>query len=279
MLSKALAGLLAVFVGVAGAADPPAVRVARTVRSDPTPGVPVRVPVGRFYPVDLTEGKPALYDTDETLVRIVILKPGERLINQTKFDESEEAQPADYEFPDAKGGVACVFAKATSGTATVKAYANGAGAGPPVKTGAFLIECVVGPRPPPKPPEPIPPGPTPPGPTPPPQPVTSFRVIWVTESASTPTAAQNSVIGAKAVRDYLTAKTTPENGWAGWRHFDPQTNGANEQPTMKALWAAVQAKLTTKDAVVIEVNGKAEILPFPANPAEALATLKKYGGG
>lgn len=124
---------------------------------------------------------------------------------------------------------------------------------------------------------PIPP-PKPPKPDDPVVPVKSFRVIFVYESGDTYTAAQNGVLYGKAVQDYLTAKTTPEGGLAGWRRYDKDVTTANEQPIMAALWTAVKPKLTVIPCMVVEVNGKAEILALPANSTEALATLKKYGG-
>jgi len=121
----------------------------------------------------------------------------------------------------------------------------------------------------------------PPGPGPgpdPPEPVKSFRVIFVKESGSTLPSEQTAIPGAKAIRDYLTSKTTPEGGLAGWREYDPQQSTANEQPTMKALWAAVQPKLLPAPCLVIETNGTANVMPFPKDVAEALETLKKAGG-
>ena len=47
---------------------------------------------------------------------------------------------------------------------------------------------------------------------------------------------------------------------------------------VKALWEAVKPNLTVTPSWIIEVNGKADILPFPANAAEALKTLQNYGG-
>ena len=143
-----------------------------------------------------------------------------------------------------------------------------------------MIDADVGPRPPPVPPTPPDP-PTPPKPpVPPPPPVVkSFRVIIVAESAKTLTAQQNSVISGKAVRDYLTANTTPENGFAGWRYWDPDVNTAKETPTMQALWTAVKPKLTGLLCFAVEVNGNVEIVPLPATPADAVAMLAKYKGG
>jgi len=125
-----------------------------------------------------------------------------------------------------------------------------------------------------------PPGPGP-DPTPdpkPPQPVTSFRAIFVKESGDTLNPQQTAIPAAKAIRDYLIAKTTPEGGVAGWREYDPQQTTTNEQATMKALWEAVKSKLLPAPCLVIEVNGHATVMPFPANVDETLKTLKKYGG-
>jgi hypothetical protein len=126
---------------------------------------------------------------------------------------------------------------------------------------------------------PMPPGPNPPGPNPPgPAPVTSFHVVLVYESGSTLSAKQTGVLYSKAVADYLTSKTTPEGGLSGWRRYDRNVNTDSEQATMKALWDAVKPKVTAVPCLVVEVNGKADILPFPANEEEALAILKKAGG-
>lgn len=136
-----------------------------------------------------------------------------------------------------------------------------------------LVLTVVGPRPPPIPPGPAP-EPKPPAPEPVPV-VKSFRVIFVIESGDNTRVA---VADAKAVRDYLNQNTTVEAQWAGWRRFDPQQEAANETPIMKALWTAVRPKITTTPCMVVEVNGKADILPYPANAAEAVAVFQKYRG-
>jgi len=129
---------------------------------------------------------------------------------------------------------------------------------------------VMGPRPPPDPVDPV-------DPVDPPEPVESFRVIFVKESGATLSPEQTAIPAAKVIRDYLNAKTTKEDGQPGWREYDPQQTTANEQPTMSALWAAVKAKVETVPALVIEVNGHATVMPFPANVDEAMATLRKYG--
>lgn len=112
-----------------------------------------------------------------------------------------------------------------------------------------------------------------------PVPVTSFRVIFVYESADTLTATQTGVLNSAALAEYLNANTTKEGGVAGWRRFDKDATAANDTPTIKALWTAVKPKITTVPCWVVEVNGKAEIIPFPASVADGLATLKKYNGG
>lgn len=119
------------------------------------------------------------------------------------------------------------------------------------------------------------PGPTP---APTPEPVKSLRVIFVKESGATLNAEQTAIPGAKEIREYLESKTTKEGELAGWREFDPQQQTANEQPTMKALWEAVKPKLIPPPCMVIEVNGNAKVMPFPANVAECMATLKKAAG-
>ena len=134
------------------------------------------------------------------------------------------------------------------------------------------------PIPPPDPgPGPMPPGPTP-QPEPTPGPVTTFRVIFVKESGSTLSAQQSSIPAAAEIRNYLNRKTTSEIAVPGWREYDPQQNVTNEQPNMKALWNAVKPNLQTFPCMVVEVNGRATIMPFPASVADAVQTLKKAGG-
>jgi len=264
----------------AAAADPPQVRVARTVRSDPAPGVPVLVPQGRFYPVDLEAGKAALFDTDEKLVRIVVLKPGERLINQTKYDESEDAPPADYDFPDSKSGVALIFARASDGQALVKSYYNGASA--PERGQSFLIQCgEMGRKP--RPPKPVPPVPVdpvnPPSPVNPPVPVSSFRVIFVVDSgAAGMTPQQVSIANSVPVRQWLDANCSKDGTYTGWRVYAKTTDATNELPAMKAVWTAALPKIADNKCIVIQVNDKITIEPYPADAPAALALLKKYKG-
>lgn len=111
-----------------------------------------------------------------------------------------------------------------------------------------------------------------------PEPVKSFRVIFVKESGQLLSKDQMAISGAKTVRDYLTQRTTPEGGLAGWREYDPQQNIANEQATMKQLWAAAKSAITKVPSLVVEKNGKVEIIEYPKNVADALSILKGYGG-
>jgi hypothetical protein len=139
----------------------------------------------------------------------------------------------------------------------------------------ILTVSGAGPNPPPTPdPDPVPT----PTPDPTPTPVSTFRVIFVKESGATLSSEQTAIPSAKILRDYLGAKTTPEGRLVGWREYDPDQSTANEQPTMAALWAAVKDKVQTVPCMIVEVNGHATVLPFPANPAEALKTLKTFGG-
>lgn len=126
------------------------------------------------------------------------------------------------------------------------------------------------------PPGPNPPGPTPPGPTP--GPTTSFHVIWVHDALATLPQSQVSVMDAESVRIYLTANTTKDGQYAGWRRWDKNTDASNETATFKALWKEVKPQLTVIPCVVVERNGKADILPFPASPAEAIKLFDKYKG-
>lgn len=116
-----------------------------------------------------------------------------------------------------------------------------------------------------------------PDPTPPPV-VKSFRVIFIKESGVTLNSAQSAIPGAYAIRTYLREKTTVDDGQPGWREYDPQQTTVTEPKIIQDLWAAIQPKINTVPCMAIEVNTKVEILPFPANAAEALKTLKKYGG-
>lgn len=138
------------------------------------------------------------------------------------------------------------------------------------------VLTVTGTRPNP-PPEPVEPDPVDPVPVVP-EPVKSFRVIFVKESGQTLNAQQSAIPAAKVIRDYLAIKTTAEGGLVGWREYDPQQTTTNEQPAVKALWEAVKPKLLAAPCLVIEVNGHATVMAFPANVDDCMQTLKKFGG-
>ncbi len=124
------------------------------------------------------------------------------------------------------------------------------------------------------------------GPRPPPDPidppapvVTSFRVIWIHESGATLPQHQISVMDAKSVRDYLNASTTKDGAQPGWRRWDRDINADMDFPAMKAFWANAKPKITTVPCVAIEVNGKADVYPFPASPADAIKLFRSKNGG
>jgi len=129
------------------------------------------------------------------------------------------------------------------------------------------------PQPPPRPdPDPKPPKPDEP------VVITSFKVIFVKDPNSNLSIDQHAVFYGKAITDYLDAKCTKQNGQPEWRRYQQNTNATNDLSGMAELWADVQAKITGVTCMVIAVNKKAEIVPLPANVADALALLKKYGG-
>lgn len=134
-----------------------------------------------------------------------------------------------------------------------------------------LTGGVTPPQPPPNPPD-IDPKP----PEPKPVPVTSFRVLFVYDPLIGLTKEEHSTIYAKSVRDFLNTKTTKDDGHTGWRIWSNRQVTDGETETMKALWKTVQPQLTVIPCLVIEVNGKAEIINLPSSPEEAVATFEKY---
>jgi len=156
------------------------------------------------------------------------------------------------------------------GTYKLIAFAGNAAAPAPVGVTAITVKGAV---PPPTPP----PGPEPPDP-PAPAPVTSLRVILVRNPTAVLTAGQMDAVYGQAVRDWLKTNTTPTDGGPGAWWADAAAPGDNLPQTWKALWAAVQPKLTTTPCVAIEVNGKATIEPLPGSGADMLKLLTKYAG-
>jgi hypothetical protein len=263
--------LLAAALSLCGGAEPP-VRVPDALPvPDPMPPAPRPVPGA---PLTLTPGVWFVVDSD---VPVIVLASPEGLVSV-----AEDAGPLRFrgrfvEDPEkvvtktfAGKHIYTIEAKA-SGRCEVLVVPVGASKAADVIRRTVQVEAGDGPIPPPKPkPDPKP--------DPKPEPVTSFRVLFVYESGDTLTAAQQSVIYAKSVSDYLDGACTKEGTQPGWRRFDKDAAGANEPPVMRALWAAVKPKLTTVPCLVVEVNGKADILPLPATTAEAVALFKKYGG-
>ena len=122
------------------------------------------------------------------------------------------------------------------------------------------------------PPGPTPVPPSPPGPTPAPK---GFRVIFVYETSKPLTPAMEQVMFGEKVRTYLDGRAK------GWRRWDKDVDAKNEKDAdIKALWEAARKEIKPEQVpcVVVAVDGKADIIPFPAGEADALSTLKKYGG-
>jgi hypothetical protein len=111
----------------------------------------------------------------------------------------------------------------------------------------------------------------------PPEPAKTFRVIMVHETATPLTAAQHGVIYGKVVEEYLTKNAT--GGKAGWKRRDPNT--PSEAGIMGELWTAAKAELKPTDppCVVVEKDGKVEIIPLAATPEEMVAVFDKYVKG
>jgi hypothetical protein len=134
---------------------------------------------------------------------------------------------------------------------------------------------VVGVPPPPQPPGP---GPQPPGPGPTPNPTTEPTVLVVYESSGTPpeeklTPAQSNALRGKVVRDWLDRKAPKR-----WRIWDQNVQGAeNDAPPFADLLKRPRQSLPW--LVIAGPDGKPVFEgPLPANAADLLATLQKYGG-
>jgi len=122
----------------------------------------------------------------------------------------------------------------------------------------------------------IPPTPVvPPNPVTPVDPLKTFRVIFVYESADTLTPDIRAIVYGKLVEDWMNANCT--GGKAGWRRRDKDAPGDGDA-TMSALWNAVKPNITVTPCLVIERNGKADIVNIPANPTDTIALLTKYKG-
>jgi hypothetical protein len=274
----------------AGGADPPKAERRPSLPPPPTVVVPTPMP-GPGAAVVLPEGVDLLVSHDaKCLVRV--FPPGRASVRLVKVPAGRE-HTLSGTFVDPKdggktttddqtfAGPCCVYrVRAREDGPAVLLVATGVDDD---EVQVAYLDCRLKPRPPPEPkpptpPEPKPPEPKPPEPTPPkpPEPVKTFRVVFIYESADTLTLAQKAVLYAKPVSDLLNARCTKEDGHPGWRRFDRDTTGDNEQPNMKALWKAVRPSVTAVPCVAVETNGKVEIIPLPATPAEAIATFKRY---
>ena len=138
------------------------------------------------------------------------------------------------------------------------------------------IEVVMGTAPQPPPPGPVPPD-VDPKPIDPPV-VNSFRVLFVQDPVKTLTQSQFNAIYADIIDKYLDTVCTKVDGQSEWRRWSSRQKVGDETATLKTLWESVHPKLTAIPAVVIEVNGKADILDLPSSPEETIALVKKYRG-
>lgn len=132
---------------------------------------------------------------------------------------------------------------------------------------------------------PIPPGPVPPvppvPPTPPaPIPVAGLHVLMVYDApkVSSLPKEQAAVLASGELRSYLNAHCPPgtDGKTKEWRLYDQHTDTSNESQVWKDAMARPRASVPWW----IVSNGKTgEEGPLPSNVADAMATLKKYGGG
>jgi hypothetical protein len=263
--------LLSAALSLCGGAEPPVRVPDAPAIPDPMPPAPRPVPGA---PLTLTPGVWFVVDSD---VPVIVLASPEGLVSVAEdagplrfrgrfVEDPEKVQTRTF----AGKHIYTIEAKA-SGRVEVLVVPVGASKAADVIRRTVMVEAGDGPIPPPKPkPDPKP--------DPKPGPVTSFRVIFVYESADLLTLEQKAVIYAKPVAEYLNAHATREGNQPGWRALDKDAAGADLPANLKSLWAAVKPKLTAVPCWVVEVNGMADILPLPANPADAVAELKKYRG-
>jgi hypothetical protein len=148
-------------------------------------------------------------------------------------------------------------------------------AGKKTVRGNYSLSVAVGGTPPPQPPGP---GPQPPGPGPTPNPTTEPTVLVVYESSGTPptvrlTAAQDNMLRGKELHDWF-ARKAPRR----WRIWDQNVQGAeNDAPPFADLLKRPRASLPW--LVIADPAGKPVFEgPLPADAADLLATLQKYGG-
>lgn len=165
-----LSAFLAVALGVQGwAADPPGLAVAG---SDPqaasTPGT-LSVAAGRFVPLAVAGGKPALLLGNEAgLFELFPLPAGHTVIG-VRYDEPAGAKAKRYTFPT--GSVTIAVAGDKGGTVTLTSVVNGATAADAPTVAGKLVLTLTAPIPPPPDPQP--------NPNPQPVPVVGKLFGWV----------------------------------------------------------------------------------------------------
>ncbi len=138
---------------------------------------------------------------------------------------------------------------------------------------------------PPVPPDPKPPDPKPPDPKPkPPTPIGPLKVLMLYESGVALKPGQHSVLYGKSVRDYLKAKcATDKQAGDGkaYRIWDKDVDVGAADP----FWQAAVSRFRSSKAPFVpwwsiyrEGLEPVEEGLLPATPADAIATLSKYGG-
>ena len=149
-----------------------------------------------------------------------------------------------------------------------------------------IVKVVIGGGPAPVPPGPTPPGPTPPDPKPPepaPIPGDGLRVLIMYESKDLNNlpSAQVQALSSQNVREYLERKCPkgPDGKTAEYRIWDKDTAADGESLTWRVAFKRAKDKSDGKTPWVVISNGKTGYEGMlPANAADLLTLLKKYGG-
>jgi hypothetical protein len=141
------------------------------------------------------------------------------------------------------------------------------------ETGSIVLTYGRGPDP--KPPDPVPPDP--PGPDDAPIKEPGFRVLIVYESAELTKmpSAQQSVLYAKSVRDYLNAKCVvgPDGKTREWRIWDADVDTSAESK----IWQGAMKRPRKSLPWVLISNGKTGFEgALPADTTKAMELFKKY---
>lgn len=262
-LPKIVPTVAVLFMGVAFAADGPALQVSRTVPMTAAAVGSLKCEAGRFVPLELASGKPAMVEAnDPDAVRVFELKPGGTLIG-VRFDEPAGAEPREYSFPDAKGKVYVVLARPGGGIVTVRAFVNGEGDGPPKVAGAVNVEIEADRRKP-------KPNPTPPDPPPVTGKAAAFVIVEETADAAGNRAAflSDPALSAVIKAQGLKYQTFDQDA-AKDRFFPPALKGYADKAKGKKL----PCLFVTDAAGKLLFEGD-----LPATGAELAALLAKYKG-